>query len=314
MSTPSSEELARRVSNWGRWGPGDELGTVNYVTAEKRVAAARLVRRGEVFSLAVDLEPDTPQFKASYRLNPQRSMVATGSDVKTGRQAAYGIPGHGFADDLVVMSLQAATQWDSLAHVFHDYKMYNDRDCELVGAKGAAANAIDVLRDRVVTRGVLADVAGHLGVEALAPDHHVTVEELEATLAAQGVAAGSGDVLLVRTGHLGRIRRENAWHAFVEHDEPGLGQDSLPWLHEREIAAVAADNWAFEVIPSRASLPLPIHTIGIVYMGLLVGEIFELDALAEDCRRTGVWEFLFSAPPLPFTGAVGSPVNPLAIV
>lgn len=313
MGDAATDKLIARVSNWGRFGPDDELGTINFVTAATRTAAAGLVRTGTVLSLAVDFEPDTPQYKASYRLNPQRSMVATGTDVRTGRQAAYGIAGHGFADDMVVMSLQAATQWDSLAHVFHDYRMYNGRACELVGAKGAASNGIQVLRDRVVSRGVLADVAGHLGVAALPADHHVTVAELEATLAAQGVAVGSGDALLIRTGHLGRIRAEGRWDAFVEADEPGLGWDSLPWLHEREVAAVAADNWAFEVVPSRAPLPLPIHAIGIVYMGLLVGEIFELDALAAHCRATATWEFLFCAPPLPFTGAVGSPVNPLAI-
>jgi kynurenine formamidase len=314
VTAPSVEELIRRVSNWGRFGDDDQLGTANLITAGKRIEATRCVRSGETLSLAVDFEADTPQFKASYRLNPQRSMVATGTDVKTGRQAAFGIDGHGFADDMVVMSLQAATQWDSLAHVFHGYRMYNDRDCALVGAKGAAANDISVLRDRVVTRGVLADVAGHLEMDALEPDHHVTVSELEATLTAQAVVVGSGDALLVRTGHLGRIRREDAWDRFVESDEPGLGWDALPWLRDRDVAAVAADNWAFEVVPSRYTLPLPFHAVGIVYMGLLVGEIFELDALAEACRDRGAWDFLFSAPPLPFVGAVGSPVNPLAVL
>jgi kynurenine formamidase len=240
-------------------------------------------------------------------------MVATGTDVRTGRQAAFGLAGHGFADDMVVMSLQAATQWDSLAHCFHDYHMYNGRPCELVGAKGAAANDIAVLRDRVFTRGVLADVAGHLGVDALAADHHITVAELEATLAAQGVAVESGDALIIRTGHLGRIQREGAWDRFVEADEPGLGWDAMPWLRDHEIAAVACDNWAFEVVPSRHELGMPFHAVGIVYMGLLIGEIFALDALAEACRSDDRWDFLFTAPPLPFTGAVGSPINPLAI-
>jgi kynurenine formamidase len=314
MALPDPADVIRRVSNWGRWGADDELGTANLISEAKRVAAAALVRKGRSFSLAVDFAPDTPQVKPSFRLNPQRSMVATGADVRAGQQAAFGIAGHGFADDMVVMSLQAATQWDSLAHVFHDYCMYNGRDCALVGAKGAQKNDIAVLRDAVVTRGVLADVAGHAGVESLAPDHHITPEELEATLAAQGIDVGEGDALLIRTGHLGRIQRAGAWDQFIEQDEPGLGIDSLPWLHERGVAAVACDNWAFEVIPSGVEeLPLPIHAIGIVYMGLLVGEIFELDALAADCRDDGVWEFLFSAPPLPFVGAVGSPVNPLAI-
>ncbi len=309
----NTADLIERVSNWGRFGVDDQLGTVNHITAEKRIAAARLVQTGEVFSLAVDFEPDTPQFKASYRLNPQRSMVATGTDVRTGRQAAFGLAGHGFADDMVVMSLQAATQWDSLAHCFHDYHMYNGRPCEMVGAKGASANDIAVLRDRVFTRGVLADVAGHLGVDALAADHHITVAELEATLAAQGVAVESGDALIIRTGHLGRIQREGAWDRFVEADEPGLGWDAMPWLRDHEIAAVACDNWAFEVVPSRHELGMPFHAVGIVYMGLLIGEIFALDVLAEACRADGRWDFLFTAPPLPFTGAVGSPINPLAI-
>jgi kynurenine formamidase len=314
VTAPPVEELIRRVSNWGRFGEDDELGTANLITPAKRLEAAHCIRSGESLSLAVDFEPDTPQFVASYRLNPQRSMVATGADVKTGRQAAYGIEGHGFADDMVVMSLQAATQWDALAHVFHDYRMYNGRDCALVGAQGAEANDIAVLRDRLVTRGVLADVAGHRGVEALEPDHHITVAELEETLTAQEAALGSGDALLVRTGHLGRIRREGTWDRFVENDEPGLGWDALPWLRERDVAAVAADNWAFEVVPSRYALPLPFHAIGIVYMGLLVGEIFELDSLAEACRARGSWDFLLSAPPLPFLGAVGSPVNPIAVL
>jgi kynurenine formamidase len=165
-----------------------------------------------------------------------------------------------------------------------------------------------------VTRGVLADVAGHRSVEALAPDHHITVEELEATLAAQRVAVSEGDALLIRTGHLGRIRREGAWERFIEADEPGLGWDALPWLHEHGVAAVAADNWAFEVLPSRFELDMPFHAIGIVYMGLLIGEIFELDELAATCRAQASFEFLFCAPPLPFMRAVGSPVNPLAVL
>lgn len=311
--TDPVRELIDRVSNWGRWGDEDELGTANLITPQKRIEAAACVRSGKAFSLAVDFEPDTPQLRASYRVNPVRSMVNTGTDVSSGRQAAFGIAGHGFADDMVVMSLQAATQWDSLAHCFHDFRMYNGRDCALVDGKGAAANDISTLRDRIVTRGVLADVAGQHGVEALEADHHVTVEELEATLAAQGVEVRPGDALLVRTGHLGRIRRAGAWDRFVEADEPGLGHDALPWLRDRDVAAVASDNWAFEVYPSRFALPMPFHAIGIVYMGLLIGEIFELDALAEDCREDGLWDFLFTAPPLPFLGAVGSPVNPLAV-
>ena len=309
----TTNELIDRVSNWGRWGADDEVGTANLITPEHRRTAATLVRRGDVHSLAVDFEPDHPQYTGSGRVNPQRSMVGAGTDVRAGTQARFGVAGHGFADDMVVMSLQAATQWDALSHCFYDYRMYNDRPCELVDARGAAANDIAVLRDRVVTRGVLADVAAYLGVDALASDHLITVAQLDATLAQQNVAVGAGDALLVRTGHLGRIRREDAWHEFVEHDEPGLGWEALPWLRDHDIAAVAADNWAFEAVPSRHELGLPIHAVGIVHMGLLIGEIFELDVLAQACHADQRYDFLFVAPPLPFTGAVGSPTNPLAI-
>ena len=224
------------------------------------------MQTGEVFSLAVDFEPDTPQVKPSFRLNPQRSMVATGADVRAGVQSAFGLAGHGFADDMVVMSLQAATQWDSLAHCFHDYHMYNGRPCEMVGAKGAAANDIAVLRDRVFTRGVLADVAGHLGVDALAADHHITVAELEATLAAQGVAVEPGDALIdphraPRAASSARAPGTSSSRP----TSPGLGWDALPWMRDHDIAAVACDNWAFEVVPeplrARPAVPRRRHRL-----------------------------------------------------
>jgi kynurenine formamidase len=309
----TAEELIARVSNWGRFGPDDELGTANLITPEVRAAAAGCIRSGKSFSLAIDFEPLTPQWDPSDRTNPRLSMTATGADVKAGRQAAGGLAGHGFADDMVTMHLQASTQWDALAHCFHGYKMYNDRPCELVDAHGAAKNDIRVLRAAVATRGVLADVAGHLGVEALDPGHRITVAELDATLAAQGTEVRPGDALLIRTGQLGKVQREGSWRTFIEHDEPGLGYDALPWLRDHDVAAVAADNWAFEVQPSGFELKMPFHAIGIVYMGLLIGEIFTLDALAEDCRAEGTFDFMFVAPPIPFKGGVGSPVNPMAL-
>jgi kynurenine formamidase len=312
MADPKIEAMIRRVSNWGRWGPDDELGTVNYITPERRIEASRLVRRGEVFSLAIPFDEQGPQPPFERRLNPRHVMLQTGTDLRAGVQKGS-VDGWGYSDDMVVMALQAATQWDSLAHAFYDYKMYNDRDCALVTIEGAAKNSIAVLRDRIVSRGVLLDVAHSTGVEHLALDHQITVAELESCQEAERVEVRSGDVLLVRTGNLGRARRAGGWKDFCFTDEPGLGLDTLPWLHEHQVAAVAADNWAFEAIPSGTQILLPIHAVAIVFMGLLVGEIFDLDELALDCARDGVYEFLFSAPPLPFTGAVGSPVNPLAI-
>jgi kynurenine formamidase len=123
-------------------------------------------------------------------------------------------------------------------------------------------------------------------------------------------------VLLLRTGYLRRFVCRGSWQGYTHAPEPGLGLDTLPWLHERRVAAVAADTWSVEVVPEGVrpdAIPLPVHAVAIVHMGLPLGENFVLDSLAEDCAADGVYEFLLSAPPLPFVGAVGGPVNPIAI-
>jgi kynurenine formamidase len=301
-----------RVSNWGRWGPDDEVGTVNLITPERRAAAAMLARTGRVFSLAIPFDKNGPQPPFERRTNPVHSMLQTGTDVRAGVQQNQ-IDGWGFADDMVTMALQSATQWDSLAHQFYDFKMYNDRDCDLVTAAGAAKNGISVLADRIVGRGVLIDVARLHGVDHLALDHRIGPADLDRALEAQRTEVGAGDIVLIRTGNLGRARKSGGWDRYTFDAEPGPTLETLPWFHERGVAAAATDTWAFEALPSGHEIGFPIHAVAIVHMGLLLGEIFDLDALAADCAADGIYDFLFAAPPLPFTGAVGSPVNPLAI-
>jgi kynurenine formamidase len=223
------------------------------------------------------------------------------------------IAGSGYADDIVTMALQSATQWDALSHAFYDYRMYNDRDCRLVTTTGAAANAIDRLGARVAGRGVLIDVARFLGQESLSPGHEITTAELQGALEYQATEIEQGDILLIRTGHMKWARRNGGWDDFVLAPEPGIGLDVLPWLHDGGVAGVAADNWALEVVPGVCSIPYPVHAAGIVHMGLLIGEMFDLESLADDCAQDGTYEFFFCAPPLPFAKAVGSPVNPVAL-
>jgi len=309
------ESTAPRLSNWGRWGDDDELGTINYITESKRQEAATLVRSGRVFSLALPFDSQGPQPPFERRLNPQLSMLGTGTDLRLGRQA-NAPEGWGYADDMVTMALQCGTQWDALSHVFYGFQMYNGYDCALVGAEGTAKNGISVMRDRMVSRGVLVDIARLHELDALEADHEVTSEDLERALEVQRTELLSGDVLLIRTGNLGRFRRVGSWQGYTHSAEPGIGLEALEWLHEREVAALATDNWAVEVIgygTNPEAIALPVHAVAIVFMGLTLGENFDLDALAEDCARDGNYEFLFCAPPLPFTGAVGSPVNPLAV-
>jgi kynurenine formamidase len=305
--------MIRRVSNWGRFGTDDELGTLNHITDAVRAHAADSIVTGQAFSLAIPFGRGGPQPPGLARLNPQQTMLQTGTDVQTGVQDGCS-HGFGYADDQVTFATHAATHWDALAHAFYDYRMYNDRPCTLVDATGAHANSIDRLHDRIVTRGVLLDVPRALGEPWLALGHEITVADLERTLERQRVTLRPGDALLLRTGNLGRARRDGAWDRFTFDDEPGLGLAALPFIHEQAISAIGTDNWAFEVLPNPSEIFLPVHAAGIVHMGLLLGELFALDALAADCARTGCYEGLFTSAPLNARGGSGSPANALAIV
>src|SRR5512140_2264102 len=304
--------MIARVSNWGRWGADDELGTVNLIAPAKRQQAAALVRRGVVFSLGLEFNSGGPYAAGDRRLNPHLGMLQTGTDIAANVQIGA-IDGWGYADDMVTMALQCATHWDALGHAFYDYRMYNDRDCRLVDINGAAANSIVPVSTRLVSRGVLLDIPRALGVEYLDLDHHVTIAELDLAAEREHVAVEEGDIVLLRTGNLGRARRGGGWDRYTYTDEPGIGLDELAWVHEKRIAGMAADTWALEVRPSGTSIMRPVHAVGSVHQGLSVGENFVLDELAADCAADGVYEFLISAAPLPVTRSVSGPVHPLVI-
>jgi kynurenine formamidase len=300
-------EIATRVSNWGRWGADDERGTLNLITPEKVRSAAACVKRGRVFSLGLPFGAEGPQIGQGGRVNPLHVMSAL--------HLGYGPDPEGFRynDDLVVMPLQCATQWDSLAHVYYGGKLYNGAPAASVTSLGAARNSIDRIGAGVISRGVLLDVARASGVPRLAPGTAIRPADLEKAEKAEGVRVESGDVLLVRTGHLSVFTADGDRVAYMR-QMPGLGVECVEWLHRREVAAVATDTNAVEVIPFEdPTTPLPVHLLCIRDMGLTLGEMFVLDELAEDCAGDGTWEFLFTAPALKVTGGVGSPLNPLAV-
>ena len=315
MSHDTLHAIARQVRNWGRWGPDDELGTLNYVTPEAIAAAGRLVTRGAVFALGIPLQREGPQSGTRQRFNPIHAMFRDGGDApKTPAEVATA-QGYGGSDDWIVMPLQCATQWDSLAHIFYEGKMWNGYDAALVTSTGAARNSIDKTTAKLAGRGVLLDVARFKGVRSLDPGYGITVADLEATAAAQKVEVRRGDFLLIRTGHMTRFLDRKDWRGYDSDDFPGVSIHTAPWLHARQIAAIASDNYAVEVRPSEL-LPAfrnPFHVVAIPNMGLTLGEIFYLDELAADCASDGRWEFLFVAPPLPVTRAVGTPINPYAL-
>ncbi|MPY58239.1 cyclase family protein [Streptomyces spongiae] len=307
---------AARVSNWGRWGEDDVLGTVNFIDADARVRAAALVRRGTTFSLSIEFGADGPQTGAGGRINPLYAVRAldtadAGDDVP--------FPPHGFGgvDDMVVMPLQCATQWDSLGHVFDRGHAWNGRNAaDVASVQGDRVTGVQTLAAPLVTRGVLLDVGRALGTDGELPDGFaITVDHLEETSARQGAtsAVGRGDILLVRTGRMTKARREG-WGTYAGGPAPGLSFTTADWLHDTEIAAVATDTWGCEVRPNEFDRSFqPLHQVVIPHIGMPIGEIWDLDALAADCADDGVYEFLLAAGPIPFTGAAGAPVNPLAV-
>ena len=318
-TTPTAEQAiaaaAARYRNWGRWGPDDRLGTVNFIDEAKRRQAATLVRRGVSISLSQSFDTDGPQKGWRRRTNPVHTMTDTGTDAAAGKQ---GFPhGIGGADDVIAMPLQCSTQWDGLGHIFDHGTAWNGRPAgDVVTSDGDLVTGIEHLASPVVSRGVLLDVGRVVGAHGELPDGFaITEEHLQATIAAQGSTSqvGRGDIVVVRTGRLTRARREG-WHDYAGGASPGLSFWTAGWLHSTEIAAIATDTWGFEVRPNEFPNAFqPLHQVAIPNIGLLIGEMWDLDALGEDCAGDGVYEFLLAAGPLKVTGAVGAPLNPLAV-
>jgi kynurenine formamidase len=306
--------LALRVRNWSRWGPDDELGTANFITPERIVKAARLVRKGKIFSLAMDFDRSGPQrhYPATTRFNPIHLMLRTGTDVAAGVASKRAFIRT--TDDVIIMPTQAATHWDALSHVLYEGKMWNGYEASLVTSEGAKKNGIEKLRNRLAGRGVLIDVARYKRKNWLEPGQEITPEDLNGCLSFESTIVEPGDFVLVRTGQLRQVVEQGSWSDYAGGNAPGLSIETAEWLHEKQVAAVASDTWGVEVRPHvTTDCDMPWHTITISNMGLLVGEQFVLDELAEDCCNDKVYEFLFVAPAIPFIGAVGSPINPYAI-
>jgi kynurenine formamidase len=308
---------AEKYKNWGKWGPKDEIGTLNFTQPEDIVAAARLVRKGKVISLALNFDNAGPQgakskYPAMGRINPVHTMLRTGTDAYSGVLDHRGIRA---ADDMVVMPLQCGTQWDGLGHVFYENSMWNGYDCREVTSAGAQKCGIEKTKNRMVGRGVFLDVARALGKKWLDDGYAITCADLDRTAELQGVKVKRGDFVVVRTGQMEAKLEAGSWDGYPGGDAPGFGFETLEWIKRTELAALASDTWGCEVRPneSEQGINQPWHWITIPMMGMTMGEIFYLKELAEDCAADKVYEFLFVAPAIPITGAVGSPTNPLAI-
>ncbi|MFE0472067.1 cyclase family protein [Streptomyces sp. NPDC058947] len=308
MSLPAAfHEIAKRVNNWGRWGPDDELGTLNLITDEVVREAAATVRTGRRVPLALPLRQDGVQTgMIPGRVNPLHVMVQI-------NQELFGPGTVACSDDAVTMGLQAATHWDALPHVSHSGRLYNGRPAHTVTAHGGAEfSGIGTVR-HLVTRGVLLDVARARGTDRLDGSYAVTPEDLDAAEELAGTRVRAGDAVLVRTGQM-RVFLAGDRHAYA-YPSPGLSVRTPEWFHARDVAAVANDTLTFEVFPPESEdLWLPVHALHLVEMGMPQGQNWNLEKLSTACGETGRYAFLLSATPEPFTGATGSPVAPVAVL
>lgn len=291
------EELFQSVSNWGRWGPADELGTLNHITAAKVVEAANLVASGRVVSLSHDL--DTRWSEKNYHPAVHHMLYLSHDEPVTAVDEVTIVP-HSFT----------VTHLDAIAHANFGGRIYNGRSAaEIVQRNGLEYASVHAFRNGIVTRGVLLDVAATRGVDWLEPDEYVTPEDLTAAAQHAGVTVGAGDAVLVRVGLAAREQAEGPEDIARR---AGLTPDCVRWFHHHEVSLYGGD--CFERLPlPYARYPWAFHQIGLAAMGLVLLDNVEMEALAVACRLEDRRDFLLSVAPLRLPRATGSAVNPLAI-
>jgi len=296
--------LFHSLQSWGRWGADDELGALNLLTAERVTAAARLVRSGVVVSLSLPLSttttPDCPT-PAEFRMTQSND-------------AEVGLGAMGFAKDFVGVDYHSDghTHIDALCHVAYEDRLYNGVAAGSITAEGAAAEAIDLVKDGLVGRGVLVDVPRLRGVPWLEPGEHVFREDLEVAEREHGVEIEEGDILLVRTGHARRLTELGPWD--TAHSKAGLHPTTMSLLAERGVAALGCDGNSDTAPSTTEGVAFPIHVLALNAMGVLLLDYLQFEDLAGACETAGRWAFLCVTAPLRILGGTGSPVNPLAIL
>ncbi len=309
---PSEEEVLsyhQTLSNWGRWGDDDELGTPNLITPEKTRRAVGLVEEGVTVSLAREImwegAADVPSPPVHFMLESGEGW-ASGQKVSARPNAA--------AIDYIGMVFHgvAITHVDSLAHFFWEGKTYNGKPAHMVSTSlGATVCSVVPAKNGFISRGVLVDVPFVRGIDWVERGEGVTPEDILAAEERCGFRVEEGDILLIRTGQL---HRRN-----VEGPAPGsVGSTAcqaacLPLFHERGIAVMGSDT-GNDVRPAQyEKIPQPIHQVGIPAMGLWILDNANLEDVAEACKQRNRWQFMVSIGPLPLHNTTGSPVNPIAV-
>ena len=309
--------LAAEVSNWGRWGDDDELGCGNLLSAESTRRGTAAVRDGRRISLAAELKADGIQVgQPARRYNPILTVTSLNERDKFAPGIWEG------TDDLVTMSTCAGTHVDALSHMSYDGFLYNGVPTSAVTAQYGASKLGAEKLPPIVTRGLLLDVARAKGVDSLdeiSPGYAITAEDLDAAAELVRVTPAPGDVILVRTGQMRHYHAGDRQRYTVGTDfsQPGLSVHTIGWIHRHDLAGAFVDTYAYEAFPPTQadwSDCLAVHLLQIRDMGLLQGQNWDLEELADACAERGSGEVLLVAAPEPLVGATSAPVAPVAVL
>lgn len=316
MSVPDLKDLLSGLPmNWGKWGPEDEVGSLNYLDAGQVLRGVAAVRQGKTFTLQVKMgnpegDPLWPGRRPAQRVN-----VLDHGHFMCGKGPKF--PGNmEYCDDMMIMYLQGSTQYDALGHVWYGDQIYNGYDAMTTIGGTAKASVLPIAERGVVGRGVLIDMARHRGKEVLDKGETFTHLDLLDAAAAQGVTIEKRDILLIRTGWIGSFYKRGAEDFYKDFIEPGLtfSRDLVEWFHKMEIPNLVTDTIANEVtIDPVSGVALPLHSALMRNLGVAFTEIVLPDALAADCSADGQWSFLYVAAPLKVVDGSGAPVNPVII-
>ncbi|MCW5624345.1 MAG: cyclase family protein [Burkholderiales bacterium] len=291
-SPPSPEQRCP-----SQWGAADERGAANLQTPAQVLKAAQLVRTGEVIELGRVLETGIPLFGTRrFDMHTKRTGPALGSNRRRSNE------------ELVITEIgQVGTQFDMFSHQTIDSSLYNCIDSDAVGTRNGFTKLGVEKIGTLFTRGVLIDVAASKGVDMLEQGYEITVADLEAALAKQGMSVQRGDAVLIHTGWGKLWGVDNAkYNAGC----PGIGAPAAEWLAKHDVMLLGSDNFPVEVSPNPdKTLSLPVHQIALVVNGIFLLENMKLDELA--AKR--VHEFAFAVQPLKVKGGTGSTVAPVAI-
>jgi len=306
VSKAEFDKVFEEVCNWGRWGPDDERGTLNYIGSEQVRRAAGLVRSGRSVSMAVPINkaagPDNPR--------PATHYMVQHFDVR----AELGEPQ--FASDYLASEFHGDcfTHIDALCHIAYQGKLYNGKPASAVTSRGPTLQDITAYAHGIVGRGVLLDLPRLRGAEWLEPGEAVGTAELEAAERAQGVRLEEGDVFVFRTGHHRRRLELGPWNnGYDGEGKAGLHVETMVMLHERKVAAFFPDGDG-ETVPSNVEgVAYPVHALQVAAMGMVCADSLQFEELVKVCEAEKRWEFLVMAAPLRLPGGTGSLFNPIAV-